>query len=58
MGCGCKKRQETTNQTPPPPPTINIKFVEESTKQPLTESQETLVNQIVDKLKQIGGDSE
>lgn len=56
MGCGCKKKQETTNQTPPP--TINIKFVEETTKQPLTESQESLVNQIVDKLKQIGEESE
>lgn len=55
MGCGCKKRQETTNQAPPP--TINIKLVEETTK-PLTQSQETLVNQIVDKLKQIGEDSE
>jgi apolipoprotein N-acyltransferase len=55
MGCGCKKKQETTTQAPPP--TINIKLVEGSTKS-LTESQENLVNQIVDKLNQIGEESE
>jgi hypothetical protein len=57
MGCGCKKKQETTKQTQVTPPTINISFVE-NTSSTLSESQEKVVNQIVDKLKQIGEESQ
>jgi hypothetical protein len=58
MGCGCKKKQQTTTQSQtPPPPTINVSLAE-STSQKLTQSQENLVNQIVEKLKQVGEKSE
>jgi len=58
MGCGCKKKQQTTTQTQtPPPPTINVSLAE-STSHNLTQSQENLVNQIVEKLRQVGEKSE
>ena len=58
MGCGCKKKQQTTTQTTNvTPQTINVSLAEE-TSTTLNESQEKLVNQIVDKLKQIDNQSE
>ncbi len=58
MGCGCKKKQQTTTQTTNvTPQTINVSLAEE-TSTILNESQEKLVNQIVDKLKQIDNQSE
>lgn len=53
MACGCKKKQTTqeTAQTPPPM-TINVTLAEQESSQ-LTKTQESLVNQIVDKLNKI-----
>ena len=56
MGCGCKKKQQQTQPTQPTPQTINVSFAEQ-TSTSLTESQESLVNQIVDKLKSVSGDT-
>jgi hypothetical protein len=53
MACGCKKKQ--TNQEAvqtPPPMTINVTLAEQESSQ-LTKTQESLVNQIVDKLNKI-----
>lgn len=59
MGCGCKKRQQSTQPTQPVQPTpqaINISFAEQ-TSSTLTETQESLVNQIVDKLRNVSGET-
>lgn len=55
MGCGCKKKQQTTTQTTQvtPPQNINVTLAEQ-TSSTLTQDQEKLVNQIVNKLNQIG----
>jgi hypothetical protein len=57
MGCGCKKRQETKTQTTTMPQMINVSVAEQDSKK-LNETQEKLVNQIVDKLKQIDNQSD
>lgn len=59
MGCGCKKKQQTTTQTTQitPPQNINVTLAEQ-TSTTLTQNQENLVNQIVDKLNQIGDKSD
>ncbi len=57
MGCGCKKKQESTTQVDPNQQTVNITLVEKSDGT-ITQSQQNLVNQIVDKLNKIGEDTE
>jgi len=57
MGCGCKKKQESTTQVAPNQQTVNITLVENSDGT-ITQSQENLVNQIVDKLNKIGENTE
>jgi len=58
MACGCKKRRvaETTQPTTTSTPqTINTTLAE-STNQNLTETQQVIVDKIVDKLNQINKD--
>ena len=57
MGCGCKKKQEPTAQVVPNQQTVNITLTEESNGT-ISQSQENLVNQIVDKLNKIGENTE
>lgn len=56
MGCGCKKKQQTVQPTQPTPQAINVSFAEQ-TSSSLTETQQSLVNQIVDKLKNVSGET-
>ncbi len=49
MACGCKKNKPVVET----PQTINVTMTEQGGKQ-LTPNQESLVNQIVDKLNKIG----
>lgn len=56
MGCGCKKKKETT-QTTPTPQTINVTVAEQESVK-LSNSQEKLVNEIVDKLNKINESSQ
>lgn len=57
MGCGCKKKQEPTAEVVPSQQTVNITLTEQSNGT-ISQSQENLVNQIVDKLNKIGENTE
>jgi len=50
MACGCKKNKPVVET----PQTINVTMSEQGGKQQLTPNQESLVNQIVEKLNKIG----
>ncbi len=55
MGCGCKKRS-TQPQNTPMPIAVNLDFSNQTVvteSGPVTEEQQTLINEIADKLKDI-----
>lgn len=54
MGCGCKKKQQTTQTTQSTPQAINVSLAEK-TSLTLTETQQSLVNKILDKLENTSG---
>lgn len=55
MGCGCKKRSVQPQNTPMPV-AVNLDFSSQSVvteSGPVTEEQQSLINEIADKLKDI-----
>ncbi len=55
MGCGCKKRNAQPENTPIPI-AVNLDFSNQTVvteSGPVTEEQQTLINEIADKLKDI-----
>lgn len=60
MGCGCKKRN-TQPQNTPMPIEVNLDFSNQTVvteSGPVTEEQQTLINEIADKLKDIASNPE
>ena len=60
MGCGCKKRAAQPQNTPLPVE-VNLDFSNATTvteSGPVTEEQQTLINEIADKLKNIASNPE
>lgn len=56
MACGCKQKKQVPQPTQTPQ-TINVSLAEQ-TSTTLSTSQEKLVNEIVDKLKNVGDTSQ
>jgi UDP-N-acetylmuramyl tripeptide synthase len=60
MGCGCKKKPAQPQNTPLPVE-VNLDFSNSTVvteSGPVTEEQQTLINEIADKLKDIASSSE
>ncbi len=60
MGCGCKKRNVQPENTPMPV-AVNLDFSNQTVvteSGPITEEQQSLINEIADKLKDIASNSE
>lgn len=58
MGCGCKKRSVQPQNTPMP---VNLDFSSQAVvteSGPVTEEQQSLINEIADKLKDITSNPE
>lgn len=60
MGCGCKKRNVQPENTPMPV-AVNLDFSNQTAvteSGPITEEQQSLINEIADKLKDIASNPE
>lgn len=60
MGCGCKKRNVQPENTPMPI-AVNLDFSNQTVvteSGPVTEEQQSLINEIADKLKDIASNPE